>query len=345
MFLVSNMKKTVLLAIPALFTLAPTAQADVSADVLRSFLTDNNPAAASVPGWKLECLDALSGRLDDRDDIPAELLTLMQVDCRVRFESMIESHPNLRMRDLEDAETAMQAAQVAAAIRAEATMQEADNLRSDIAAAQAFLPELAATCAALGAILADATEQGLRLRTRTPRICDEGRAERLITDAAETLAAFENPQSNPRFGIRPSERLAEVLADAQTRLDQAQKELATAVADANAENAALAERLEAAKAEGEALAGELPALHENLNAACEAYGDLVSGMQPWGCVGRAQARHQQWLEESIATVENLTPEDVSQSTGSLRRAEGYFAKIREEITEAMADLEAARDAQ
>jgi hypothetical protein len=68
-------------------------------------------------------------------------------------------------------------------------------------------------------------------------------------------------------------------------------------------------------------------------------------MKPWGCVGRAQGRHRQWLEESYAAVQGLTIEDVQQSTGSLRRAENYFVQIRKEIAETMEELEEARDAQ
>lgn len=319
--------------------------ADTSEDALRGFLTGNDPEAASVPAWKLECLDAVSGRLDDRDDVPAELLTIMQADCRARFERLLSEHPTLMMRDLERPATAIQALEIATVLKANATMDEAEALRSDLAKARGLVSDFAEICEAIEAVQNEAESQGLRLRARQPRLCDSGRAERLISQGEDTLVALDDPDGTARFGIRPGERLVEAISEAQNVLDNARSELTAALAEAEAQNAELVLRLDNAKAEGQRLASELPDLHEELNAACEAYGSMVSGMQPWGCVGRAQGRHRQWLEENLAVVQGLTLEDVQQSTGALSRAENYFATIRTEIGEAMTELDAAREAQ
>jgi predicted nucleic acid-binding Zn-ribbon protein len=324
---------------------ASIASADVADDTLQGFLTDNDPEASGVSKWKLECLDALSGRLDDREDVPDELLTIMKVDCEARFERLLPEHPDLTMEDFKQPEIASQAAEIATRLRAEADMREAEALRNDLAEAETLLPNLMETCSAITSVLDDATSQGIRLRARQPRLCDADQAARLVAEGKETLSALEAPGGNARFGVRPSERLADALSGARQALEEARAELEGAAAQADAETAELAARLEAAQAEGERLTAELPSLHEELNAACDAYGSLVSGMKPWGCVGRAQGRHRQWLEESYAAVQGLTIEEVQQSAGSLRRAENYFVQIREEIAEAMAELEEARDAQ
>jgi hypothetical protein len=321
------------------------ATADIVGEILQGFLTDNDAEASGVPKWKLECLDALSGRLDDREDVPDELLAIMKVDCQTRFEPLLSDHPALTMDDLEEPGTAIQAAKIATRLRADAAMREAEALRDDLAEARALLPQLSETCAAISAGVNDANAQGIRLRARPPRLCDDDRAAGLVEDGAEALTALQTPGQKARFGVRPAERLSDALADAQRTLEEARTEFATAAAEADAENTQLAARLEAARIEGERLTNDLPGLHEELNAACEAYGSLVSGMKPWGCVGRAQGRHRQWLEESFGAVQALTLEDVQQSTGSLIRAENYFVKIREEIAEALEELEAARDAQ
>jgi len=308
------------------------ANADVTDDNLLGFLTNNNPDAKQISGWKLDCLDALSGQLDNRKDVPKELLTLMQTDCEIRFVQALKKFPALKIDDLRNPKVAQAGARLNVTIRATAEMDEIQALKVSIHDAKTALPELLAQCKNIDAILEEAKNSGHFLRIRTiPTLCREGRANKLISGAQSTLLALETPNARKRFGVRPSEDITKALAAAKSAYTNAKNALADAELAASNKAEDARQRLDRALQEALTLSEELPRLHEELNQACEGH----SGPTPWACVGRAQARHRKWLQDSLATVEALTVQDVLRSPYALKQAENYFSKIRKEIAKGM----------
>ena len=308
------------------------ANADVTEEDLTAFLTNNNSDAKQISDWKLDCLDALSGRLDNREDIPKELLTLMQTDCEIRFEQVLKEFPALNMGDLKNPKVAQAAARLDVTIRATAGMNEIQALKISIHDAEAVLPQFFEQCNNIHAILEEAKSAGHLLRIRTvPALCREGRANRLISDAQSALLALEDPNARKRFGMRPSEDIAKALTAAKSAYSDAKGALAAAKITASNKAAEVQQRLDLALREALVLSEELPRLHEELNQACETY----NGVKPWACFGRAQARHRKWLQDSLATIKTLTAQDVLKSPYALKQAENYFFKIRKEIAEGM----------